>query len=551
MNEQKIRRYALENAVKYDGKANPGAVIGKLFSEEKELDRKQASIKVNEIVKEVNRLGVEKQEEILREIAPDFFKKKKKEEKQLPELKDAKKVVMRFEPSPSGPMHIGHAYVLGLNHAFCSKYNGRMILRIGDTNPGNIYEPAYSLLEEDARWLTKDGISEVIVQSERLELYYRYMEKLIDVGKAYICDCDPEEYKRLSRESIACPCRGLSAKEQKQRWKRMFSGYKQGEAVARIKTDLNNKNPAMRDFPVFRISEIRHAKQGNRYRVWPLMNMAVAADDIELGCTHIIRAKDHHDNAMRQRYIYDYLGKRFPEAIFVGRINFEGMPVSSTKTRHAIEEGKYSGWDDIRLPFLQALKRRGYRPDAFLRYAVDVGVSLTDKKVTKEEFFKMIDAFNRDAVDAEAYRYFFIWNPVKIKIKGAPKQDVELDLHPDNKKGGRKFKVRGEFFITKEDMDSIKENELCRLMDCLNFRKTDRGFVFDSLSYEEFRNKGRKIMHWLPADRFAEIAVLMPDKKTIGGYAEKTLDNIGEVVQLERFGFCRIDKKNKLWFCHK
>jgi len=556
-----IRKLVLQNAVKYNGKANPGAVIGHLLGKDPSLkDRmKELSKDINEIIKEVNKLPLEKQAEELKKTAPELLEEKKEaKERTLPKLNNAKgKVIMRFEPSPSGPLHVGHAYVLGLNSEYCREYNGELYLRISDTNPDNIYEPAYELIKEDAQWITKNNVKQFLIQSERLDIYYKYMEKLLSMEKAYVCECDSEAYKKLSLQQQACPCRELPKEEQLKRWKKMFSGYKEGDAVVRVKTDLQHKNPAMRDFPVFRINDSNHPRQKNKYRVWPLMNMAVAVDDIEMGITHIIRAKDHHDNAIRQKYIFDYLKKPFPETIFVGRINFEGMPVSCSKTRPLIEDGTYSGWDDIRLPFLQALKRRGYTPDAFIKYAIDVGISLSDKKVTREEFFKTINSFNKDAIDSAALRYFFVWNPKEITIENAPEQVLELDLHPDNKKGGRKFRVNGKFYITGDDFDSLKEGRLYRLMDCLNFTKNGSKLVFHSLAYRGYKEKGEKIMHWLPKAKANDVEVLMEDNKVIKGLGEEGMKSVkeGQVVQLERYGFARCDKKEKnkliFWFTHK
>jgi glutamyl-tRNA synthetase len=558
--EELIRKYALHNAVKFNGKANPGAVIGKILAERPELKDKIKEIakKVNTITKEINSLPLEKQKSLLEKQAPELLEKKHEEKKRvLPELKAPKNVVMRFEPSPSGPLHIGHAYVLILNSEYCKKYKGKLILRIGDTNPENIYEPAYNLIEEDAQWVTENNVQEIIIQSGRLDSYYKYMEKLLELEKAYICTCNPDEYKKLIIKKQACPCRKLPKKEQFQRWQRMFKGYAQGEAVARIKTDLQHKNPAMRDFPVFRINDSPHPKTGKKYRVWPLMNMAVTVDDIELKVTHVIRAKDHYDNAMRQKFIYDYLDKPFPQAIFVGRINFTGMPVSCSKTRPLIENGTYNGWDDIRLPFLAALRRRGFQPKAIVRYATEVGISLNDKTVTKEEFFKTINAFNKDIIDPKSHRFFFIWAQKKIRIENSPDKTLELDLHPDNKKGGRKFDVSDTFYITKEDHEALKEGQLYRLMDCLNFTKKKNKLTFDSLDYETYKAKGAKIIHWLPDNDVINVEVLMPDNKITKGLGEQGLSglSVGDIVQLERFGFCRLDKKEKdklvFWYTHK
>ncbi len=554
-----ILKYALQNAVRYNGKANPGAIIGKVLSENPSLRKDIAKIskEIQKIVKEVNSMKAEEQKEKLENLAPELLEQKKQEKKKtLPELEDAKKVVMRFEPSPSGPLHIGHAYTLSLNSEYCRKYKGKLILRIADTNPENIYEKSYELIEKDANWVTKDNVKEVFHQSDRLKIYYKHAEELIKKGNAYVCTCKSEDFREAMLKQIPCPCR--NNKENLKRWKKMFSGYKEGEAVVRIKTNLQDKNPAMRDWPALRIKESKHHKQKQKFRVWPLLNFAVAVDDHLMGVTHTIRAKEHMDNEKRQKFIFDYMGWKMPNHLYIGRINFKDLRISATKTRELIEKGTYSGWDDIRLPFLEALKRRGYQPEAFIKYALDVGVSQADKLVSGEEFFKAVNAFNRDVIDSSSYRYFFIWNPVEIKIEKTPKQTVELDLHPDNEKGGRIFKISERFLITRNDYKELKDHKLYRLMDCLNFRKKGKKFSFDSLGYNTFKEQGNKIMHWLPKDKeLVNVEVLMPDKKKIIGKGEALLKNlkVNSIVQLERFGFCRLDEKkqNKLvfWFAHK
>jgi len=147
-----IRKYALQNALKF-GKANPGAVIGKLLAEDSSRKSKIKTIakEVQEVIKDISKLTPEKIREELEEKAPELLEKKEGPKiRELPELKGVRpgNVVMRFEPSPSGSMHIGHAYVMGLNAEYVKRYEGKMILRIADTNPSNIYPQAYELLEE-------------------------------------------------------------------------------------------------------------------------------------------------------------------------------------------------------------------------------------------------------------------------------------------------------------------------------------------------------------------------------------------------------------------
>jgi glutamyl-tRNA synthetase len=558
--EKAILKYALANAIKFEGKANPGAVIGKIISEFK-LDPKEAAKEVNKIIKEVNKLSLEEQQKQLEELGGLEEKEHKKKEglKDLP-FAEHGKVVLRFAPSPSGPLHIGHAYVASLNYEYKKKYNGKFIIRIEDTNPENITMAAYDMIPEDADWLCEGGVDQIIMQSDRMDIYYNYMEKLLKSGSAYVCDCDNEEFKKNLQKAIPCVCRNLDHNAQIKRFRNMFdkdNGYQMGEVVIRFKSNINHPNPAMRDFPLMRINDSPHPRVGTKYRVWPLMNFSVAVDDLELGVTHALRGKDHADNAKRQEMIHHSLNAKTPFPISVGRINFEGFEVSCTKTKEKIEQGLYSGWDDIRIPFLQALKRRGYHPRAFRKYAVDVGITKVDKSVNIDEIFKSINAHNSELVDPIAYRYFFIDNPKLIRIKDAPEQSIELDLHPDNKKGGRLFKTNDEFYITEDDYRSIKSGELIRLMDCLNFRKKASTFVFDSKEYEKYKAEGKKIIHWLPkSDGLVDVEILMPDNTKIKGLAEPAIRNMkeNEVCQLERFGFVRLDKKEKdslkFWFCH-
>ncbi len=557
--KEKALIYALHNAVKYSGKANPGAIIGRLFSDFPEMKSKAKEVSkiAQEAVKEANSLSQEEQLSKLKKLAPELLEEKKEvKKKELKELDEAKKgkVTMRFAPSPSGPMHIGHAITGGLTSLYIDKYKGKFILRIEDTNPDNIYPPAYELLPKDANWIF-GNVTETWIQSDRLKIYYKYAEKLIDLDAAYVCSCSQDEFKKSSLDKKECPCRGYSTAENKKRWKKMFDEFKEGEAIVRFKSDMQHKNPAMRDFPLVRINESEHPKQDKKYKVWPLMNLCVTVDDIEAGMTHIIRAKEHMDNAKRQELMFNVLGKKFPKTYFLGRIKFIGLEISCSKTKARIEKGEFEGWDDIRLPFLGALKRRGYQPESFLKFTEEIGLSEVDKRIKGEEFFKTLNAHNKEIIDPTSNRYFFVKDPVQIKIEGAPKLKVELDLHPDTRKGGRKFETNGEFYVSKEDYGRIEEGKLVRLMDCLNFIKEKGELKFHSKDYEEFRGKGKLIIHWLPvSSKNIDMEVLMPDNVIVKGLGEVSADGLkeGEVVQLERFGFARLDDKNKMvfWYGH-
>jgi glutamyl-tRNA synthetase len=400
---EKARAYALKNAISYNGKAKQGSVISSLFNEglkKEEIGKYNKQISM--IVNEVNKLSPEEQEKQFEHLRDIISERHGREG--LPELPEAKKgkVIMRFAPSPSGPLHAGHALTSCISFLLVKKYGGKFYVRIEDTNPENIYKPAYKMIKEESKWLFQNFPDlEIIIQSERMDIYYRYAEQLVKKGAAYICTCSSEKFKNFSELKENCPCRNNDAKENLYRWKKMLdktkNGYDEGDAVLRFKTKegMQHKNPAMRDFPLARINKTPHPLQKTKYKVWPLMNLAVAADDIEQKMTHIVRAKDHRDNAKRQEMIYLALNKKFPWTAFVGRWHFKDFELSSSKMREDIEKGKYSGWDDKRLPTIASLKKQGYRPEAFWKLAEQIGFSENDKVIDRKEFFKLLDTFNR------------------------------------------------------------------------------------------------------------------------------------------------------------
>mgnify|MGYP001175793067 CR=1 FL=1 len=419
--EKKAKAYALKNALSHEGKSKIGSVISALFNEGlKKSEVKKYSKEISKVVSEVNSLSIEEQEKEFEKLENEISERKVREG--LEELPNNKKVIMRFAPSASGPLHIGHAMTASLSFLYVEKYHGKFYVRIEDTNPENIYKNAYKMIEEDSKYLF-DNKAEIIIQSYRMEIYYKYAEKLIKKNAAYVCTCSGDEFREFVKKKKNCPCRSLIGKENLKKWKKMLTpqaytkevreplrgpdkfskkistksknGFKQGEAVLRFKSNMEDSNPAMRDFPLARINTTTHDLQKNKYKVWPLMNLAVVVDDIEMKITHIIRAKDHRDNAKRQEMIFNVLGKKSPWTSFLGRFKFKDMELSTTKIRQEIEQGKYSGWDDPKLPTLVSLKKQGYKPEAFWKFAEQIGLSENDKVMDKKEYFMLLKDFNK------------------------------------------------------------------------------------------------------------------------------------------------------------
>ena len=397
-----IKAYALKNAVEHDGKAVAGSVISGLFNHGLEKDKINGiMLEVNQVLKEINSFSLDKQQKEFENYKDMIGHRPEREG--LPELEDVdskKGVLMRYRPGPSGPLHIGHIISNLLNSLYVEKYGGKFYVIIDDTDPKTSLRGAYENIKKDCDWIF-GNVYKYLNASDRLDLYYKYIEDLLKKETVYVCTCTQEDFKRLIDNQKPCPCRNLSKKENLERWKKMLDkkGYGEGKAVVRFKSNINDSNPAMRDFPLARIDFHEHPLQKNKYRVWPLMNLSVAVDDIELKMTHVIRGKDHMDNAKRQKMIYTALGKekKFPKTYFIGRIKFTDLVLSKRKLNAAIKEGEYSGAEDERLPTIASLRKRGYKREAFVKFVEQRGITEVDKVISEKDLFDVIDNFNKQA----------------------------------------------------------------------------------------------------------------------------------------------------------
>ncbi|HIE18799.1 TPA: glutamate--tRNA ligase [Candidatus Bathyarchaeota archaeon] len=576
MREQ-IRRIALENAIKHEGKAQAKSVLGKLLGENPNLRGKirEISSLTNEIIKEINNLTLKQQIEIAQNLWPEMLLKEKErieEEKGLPPLPNVKKyerIVTRFAPNPDCVLHIGSARAIILSHEYARMYNGRFILRFEDTDP-RIKKTAlefYDLIREDLKWLGCTWDAEYI-QSDRMEIYYEYAGKLLEKGHSYVCICRREDFKEKVQRKEPCPCRNISPEENISRWEDMLSGkYDEGEAVVRIKTDLNHPNPAIRDWPAFRIIDPEkhpHPRTGSRYRVWPLFAFANGIDDHLNGITHVIRGKEHLTNQKRQEFLYRYLGWKYPEAIHYGRLKITGVTLSKSKIVRAVEEGIYSGWDDPRLATFRALKRRGIMPEAIRQMMIDVGPRPADITLS----WKNLYAYNRKIVDPIANRYFFLDEPKRMIVKNVKRDfTANIRLHPDDpKRGTRVFNVKNRnrqayLLISSRDFNRLKTGSLVRLMELFNVKVLSKSedqilAEFQSEDYREARRLSLALIHWLPDGGGIPCEVIMPDGSAVRGLVEENLRqaSVDQVVQFERFGFVRIDQieeRVKAFFAHE
>ncbi|MDH5448047.1 MAG: glutamate--tRNA ligase [Candidatus Bathyarchaeota archaeon] len=573
---EKIKKIALLNAVRHEGKAYPAPVIGKLLAEKPRLKAKVKEIVpiVAEVVEEVNSLCFEEQRKIVEENWPEaLVREKVEEEKRLPPLPNVDKykvVVTRFSPNPDAPIHLGSARAIILCHEYAKMYGGKFLVRFEDTDP-KLKRPQlqfYDFIKEDLKWLECEP-DEYIIQSDRLPIYYEHAERLLKEGNAYICTCKSEAFKKLILAKKPCSCRSVLPEEQLKRWQKMFDGtYKEGDAVVRVKTDLTHPNPAVRDWPALRIIDTEtypHPRVGSKYRVWPLYNLACGVDDHLMGVTHIIRGKEHLTNQTRQEYMYRYFGWTYPEAIHYGRMKITGASLSKSKIVQGMRDGLYKSWDDPRLATFAALRRRGIQADATKRLIVDVGPKTQDVTLSWENLY----AYNRRIIEPKANRYFFVHNPKKLIVRYLPKPfAAKIPLHPDYpERGFRQFNVIpkdgvARFWVATKDVERMEKGRVIRFMELFNIRidcmeEDVVKAMFHSQEYGEAKKVKAPLIHWIPENTVVKCQVVLQDASVAKGLVEESCKQlqVDAVVQFERFGFVRIDSDEDglttAYYCHR
>jgi len=573
--ETVIKKHALINAVTHDGKADEKAVLKKIIAEVQEVkeaiknpeERDKIFSLVKDIIEEINRLSFDEQREILaREYGitlEDIMEEKSKKTRvglpPLPNVDKLEKDVTRFAPAPSGALHLGQLIRAAfLSYLYARMYDGKFILRIEDTDPKRIKRVYYDWILEDLKAV---GIEwdELVYESDHFETYYEYTRKLFEMGRAYVCTCTADEFKAYKENKTACPHRNTMDKVEY--WEKMLNGeFKEGEAVIRLKTDMAHPNPALRDPPLLRIIDsVPHPRTGYKYRVYPLYNYACALEDHMSGVTHVIRGKEHETNEMIQKEIYRAFGWEPPITIQYGMLRLPEAKIHKRHIRAALREGKITGWHDVTLPTIRALLRRGIHPEALKKMALHVGMTKSDATISLETLY----AFNRRVLSPIAKRISFVEDPFTVKIYGIPKEkiDVKMPWIPENESAGHRY----------YRLDTVKENEenvlyvylsstdaelldrawrneaIVRLKDLLNFtiEKIDTDTKTIIAKFHSFSLiPGTSKLHWVPyGDLAINARVIMPDGSLRTGLVELLAQQltVGEYVQLERYGFGRVD----------
>jgi glutamyl-tRNA synthetase len=563
---KEIRKMSLQNAFEHGGETRDKIILGKILGTKAELRSKvkEISPEISKIVASVNQLSPEEQEKEIKENFPEVLAPKEKivEREGLPELKDAEhgKVITRFPPEPNGYPHIGHAKAAIINSEYAKMYGGKFILRMDDTNPEAERMEYHAAIKVGLEWL---GIEFDTVKStsDDMELFYEKGNELINSGKAYICTCKREEISKNRRERKDCKCSKGDIEKNNKNWEKMNEKFKPGEAIVRFRGDMEADNAVMRDPVLFRIIEGKHYTLGEKYRIWPSYDMAVAIEDSIDGVTHAFRSKEFELRKELIDAILDALNMRKPIQGFFSRLEFKGMPISKRIIKPLIEEGKVSWYDDPRLPTLEALRRRGIKPEAIRKFIMSLGLT----KANTLAPFDALEAFNRKFVDAGSIRLFMVSNAKKLIVRNLPTSSVEIPNHPINDMGKRKIEIDENFYISGDDAQSIKEGTQIRLLGLGNINITKAGIDFEGEFVEDGEANDIAKIQWVPQKTAHEIKMIIPKTLFNGDeFNEDSLEELdvytephylqlkeGEEIQFVRFGYCRKDSQNQAIFTHK
>ena len=448
-------------------------------------------------------------------------------------------VQTRFPPEPNGYLHIGHAKAICINFGVKNKYKGICNLRFDDTNPTKEDTEYVEAIEEDIKWLGFD-YDNVFFASDYFDFLHACAIRLIEAGKAYVCELTPEQQKEyrgtFDIPGKNSPYRDRSISENLRLFEEMTAGkHPEGSMVLRAKIDMASPNMNMRDPIIYRIMYATHHRTGDKWCVYPMYDFAHPLSDYKEGVTHSLCSLEFENH----RPLYDWfqreLGFEKPSRqIEFARLNLNYTLTSKRKCLRLVKEGVVDGWDDPRMATICGMRRRGYPAAAIRNFCDMIGVSKAYSVVD----FAMLESCVRDELNETAPRAMAVINPLKLVIDNYPEgqsEEIEIENHPNHPEmGTRKVHFSRELYIEKEDFMEDPPRKYFRLypgnevrfksayfLKCVGFDKDESGEVtcvhctYDPLSKGGNSPDGRKVrgtVHWVSAEDCVPAQIRMYDR---------------------------------------
>ncbi len=507
------------------------------------------------------------------------------------------KVHTRFPPEPNGYLHIGHAKAICIDFGIASEYGGKCNLRYDDTNPAKEETEYVESIKRDIHWLGFDWEDREFYASSYFERLYEYAVKLINKGKAYVCDCSADEVREmrgtLTTPGRECAHRSRPVEENLRLFENMRKGeFADGSKTLRAKIGMASANINMRDPVLYRVLRATHHRTGNAWCIYPTYDFTHGQSDSIEGITHSICTLEFEDHRPLYDWFLDELEIHHPQQIEFARLDMTYTLMSKRKLLTLVEKGVVNGWDDPRMPTLSGMRRRGCTPEAIRKFCDTIGVAKNNTVVDIELFEHCL----RDDLNKRCARLFAVLKPLKVVITNYPENaQEELDCinNPEDPNAGtRKVPFSRELFIERDDFMEDPPKEFFRLapgrevrlryayfLRCQDVVKDADGKVIELRCTYDPATKGgdapdkRKVkstLHWVSAKHAVKAEVRLYDRlfsKSDPGEGGDFFTNLnsrslevlsgcrlepelasarpGEIIQFERLGYFCLDPDTK------
>ncbi len=451
------------------------------------------------------------------------------------------KVVTRFPPEPNGYLHIGHAKSIVLNFGLALEHGGVCHLRMDDTDPTKEEIEYVEAIQRDVRWLGFDWADKMFFASDYFEQLYQFAVRLIELGKAYVCDLSVAEMRdyrgTVTQPGRDSPNRNRSVAENLDLFARMRAGeFPDGSRTLRAKIDMAAPNMLLRDPPLYRIRRVEHYRTGNAWCIYPMYDFTHCLSDSLEGITHSICTLEFENNRALYDWVLDALATPcHPQQIEFARLNLSHTVMSKRKLLQLVDEGLVAGWDDPRLFTIAGLRRRGVTPEAIRAFCEQIGVAKANSMVDVAQLEFAI----RDDLNRRVGRVMAVLRPLKLVIDNFPAGEVhelEAPYFPDDppRLGSRTVPFSRELWIERDDFMEQPPKKFHRLapgsevrlrwgyiVRCTDVVKDAAGEVrevhctYDPATRGGNPADGRKIkgtIHWVSAAHALEAEVRLYDR---------------------------------------
>ncbi|TPX64295.1 hypothetical protein SpCBS45565_g05991 [Spizellomyces sp. 'palustris'] len=378
------------------------------------------------------------------------------------------KVVTRFPPEPNGFLHIGHAKAINVNFGYAAAYKGITYLRYDDTNPEAEEEIYFTSILDTVRWLGFEP-SAITYSSDHFQRLYELAVELIRRDKGYVCHCTGEQiYADRGGDTKgprrACIHRNRPIEESLAEFQKMKDGkYQEGEAILRMKMDLENPNPQFWDLVAYRVLKAPHHRTGDQWCIYPTYDFTHCLCDSFEDITHSLCTTEFTLSRESYYWLVDALEIYKPVQWEYGRLNLAYTVMSKRKLKKLVEDKLVSGWDDPRLYTMAAIRRRGFTAEAINAFVRDLGVTTANTVIHPERLENIV----RDHLNDVAPRLMLILEPLKITLTNLPEgyeEEVTVPNKPrDDSMGSHTVPFTRTVYIDRSDFKEQDDPNFYRL----------------------------------------------------------------------------------------